>query len=149
MAASSAPAVAAVAAVAVGPAAVVVGPAVVAALALVLTLTVLCLLPVLLPLVTLPLPLSSAVAGAEPAVAMVEAPPKAEVEAVAPAKAGKPNETPGEGKVKAPTAGGSATSPAGLGCDAGAADEEPLPAHQQPVNMQSHERAAEHMWQNP
>ncbi len=84
---------------AVGPAAVVVGPAVVAPLALALTLTALFLPAGLLTPVALPLP--SAVAEAELA--------------VAPAKAGKANETPGEGKVEAPTAGGSAASPAGLG----------------------------------
>ena len=104
-------------------AAMVVVPAPVAPLALLLTLTALFLPPVLLP--------------------------KAELGAVAPAKAGKPNEAPGEGEVKAPTAGGSAASPAGLDSAAGAADGSPLPAQQQPVSMHSHKRAAEHMWQNP
>lgn len=86
-------------------AAVVVVPAPVAPLALLLTLTALFLPPVLLP--------------------------KAELGPVAAAKAGKPNETPGEGMVKAPTAGGSAAFPAGLDSVAGAADGSPWPAQQQ------------------
>jgi len=63
---------------------------------------------------------------------MLEDPPKVEVEAVVPEKAGKPKLAPEGVKEKAPTAGEAATPPDGLGCGAGAGGgASPLPAHQQ------------------
>ena len=113
-------------------AAVAVGPTAVAALVLTLLFPALLLAALLAPAVALPLPPPSAVVEAELAVVAPDAPPNVGVKLVAPAKAGKPEVTPEEGKVKPPTAGGSATSPAGLGSAAGAADDaSPLPAQQQ------------------
>ncbi len=67
-------------------------------------------------------------AEAEPA----EAPPNVAEKAAAPAEAEKPKLVPEEAKEKPPNAGGSAECLDGVGCAAGAADEEsPLPAQQQ------------------